>query len=65
MKRTEKRVVFYGAERDGFLDQYKDRGTLAFEAGYTTDLFGALSVPVEAYEDQKNELDNLALAFGC
>lgn len=65
MKQTEKRVVFYDAERDGFIDKYKDRGTLAFEATATTKLSGALSVPVEAYEDQKNELDKLAEAFGC
>ena len=65
MKRTEKRVVFYGAERDGFLEQYKDRGTLAFDAGFTTELSGALSVPFDAYEEQKNELDKLAEAFGC
>ena len=65
MKQTEKRVVFYNAEKDGFIDKYKDRGTLAFEATATTKLSGALSVSVEAYEDQKNELDKLAEAFGC
>ena len=65
MKQTEKRVVFYNAERDVFIDKYKDRGTLAFEATATTELSGALSVSVEAYEDQKNELDKLAEAFGC
>ncbi len=65
MKQTEKRVVFYNAERDGFIDKYKDRGTLAFVATATTELSDALSVSVEAYEDQKNELDKLAEAFGC
>ena len=65
MKLTEKRVVFYKAERDEFLGSYKDRGTLAFEAGFTTDLIGALSVPIESYEGQKNDLDKLAEVFGC
>jgi hypothetical protein len=65
MKLTEKRVVFYKAERDEFLGSYKDRGTLAFEAGFTTDLVDALSVPIESYEEQKNDLDKLAEAFGC
>lgn len=65
MKENNKRVVFYKAERDGFLGSYKDRGTLAFEAGFTTDLIGALSVPIESYEEQKTELDKLAEAFGC
>lgn len=65
MKQTETQVVFYNAEKDEFLKEYKDRGTLAFEAGLTTNLIDALSVPLEAYEDQKDELDKLAEAFGC
>lgn len=65
MKENNKQVVFYSAEKDVFLGKYKDRGTLAFEAGFTTDLIGALSMPLESYEDQKDELDNLAEAFGC
>lgn len=65
MKLTEKLVVFYSAEKDGFLGKYKDRGSLAFEAGFSEDLEDALSMPLESYEDQKNELDKLAEAFGC
>lgn len=65
MKQTEKQVVFYSAKKDGFLEKYKDRGTLAFEAGYTTELRGALVLPFCPYEDQKDELDKLAEAFGC
>lgn len=65
MKLTKRLVVFYNAKRDEFLKQYKDRGTLAFEAGLNKDLIGALSLPFEAYEEQKNSLDKLAEAFGC
>lgn len=65
MKRTEKQVVFYSAEKDAFLGKYKDRGSLAFEAGFTTELRGALFLPFDSYEDQKDELDKLAEAFGC
>ena len=65
MKLTETQVVFYNAEKDGFLEKYKDRGTLAFEAGYTTELRCALVLPFCPYEDQKDELDKLAEAFGC
>ena len=65
MKLTEKLVVFYKTEKDGFLKKYKDRGTLAFEAGLSEDLNKALSMPIESYEDQKDELDKLAEAFGC
>lgn len=65
MKLTEKLVVFYKTEKDGFLKEYKDRGTLAFEAGLVKDLNNALSMPIESYEEQKTELDKLAEAFGC
>lgn len=65
MKRTEKQVVFYSAEKDAFLGKYKDRGSLAFEAGFATELRGALFLPFDSYEEQKAELDKLAEAFGC
>lgn len=65
MKRTEKQVVFYSAEKDAFLGKYKDRGSLAFEADFTTELRGALFLPFDSYEEQKTELDKLAEAFGC
>lgn len=65
MKQTEKQVVFYNAEKDGFLGKYKDRGTLAFEVGFTTKLRSALFLPLDWYQEQKNELDKLAEAFGC
>lgn len=65
MKENNKQVVFYSATKDAFLGKYKDRGTLAFEAGFITDLICALSLPLESYEDQKDELDKLAEAFGC
>ena len=65
MKENNKHIVFYSAEKDGFLEKYKDRGSLAFEAGFSEDLENALSMPLESYEEQKTELDKLAEAFGC
>ena len=65
MKEDNKQVVFYSAKDDGFLGKYKDRGTLAFEAVFSEDFKNALSMPLELYEDQKDELDKLAEAFGC
>lgn len=65
MKENNKQVVFYSAEKNGFLGKYKDRGSLAFEAGFSEYLENALSMPLESYEDQKDELDKLAEAFGC
>lgn len=54
MKENNKLVVFYSAEKDAFLGDYKDRGSLAFEAGFTTELRGALILPFDSYEEQKN-----------
>lgn len=65
MKKNNEQVVFYSAEKDGFLESYKDRTTLAFELKFGNDLGDALSVPIESYEKQKDELDKLAEAFGC
>lgn len=65
MKLTEKQVVFYSAKKDGFLESYKDKGSLVFEAVFDNCLWKALQLPIEFYEKQKNELDNLAEAFGC
>ena len=65
MKQTEKQVVFYSAKKDGFLESYKDKGTLAFEAVFDNRLWKALQLPIEFYENQKNNLDNLAEAFCC
>nr|UWF97774.1 MAG: hypothetical protein [Bacteriophage sp.] len=65
MKENNKQVVFYSAEKDGFLESYKDKGSLVFTAAFTNRLGKALFLPLEPYEEQKNELDKLAEAFGC
>ena len=65
MKENNKNIVLYSAEKDGFLMSYKDKGNLAFEAGFSEDLENALSMPLESYEDQKDKLDKLAELFGC
>lgn len=65
MKENNKQVVFYSAEKDGFLESYKDKGSLLFTAVFTDRLRKALFLPVEPYEEQKNELDKLAEVFGC
>nr|DAP50247.1 MAG TPA: hypothetical protein [Caudoviricetes sp.] len=65
MKENNKQVVFYSAEKDGFLESYKDKGSLVFTAVFTNRLRKALFLPLEPYEEQKNELDKLAEAFGC
>ena len=65
MKLTEKQVALYNTEKDGFLESYKDKGSLVFEAVFDDRLWKALQLPIEFYEKQKNELDKLAEAFGC
>lgn len=58
MKENNKQVVFYSAEKDGFLESYKDKGSLVFTAVFTDRLGKALFLPLEPYEEQKDELDN-------
>lgn len=65
MKENNKLVVFYNAEKDGFLKSYKDRETLVFEATFTDRLRDVLYLPVEPYEEQKTEIDKLIEAFDC
>ena len=65
MKESNKQVVFYSAEKDGFLESYKDKETLVFTAVFDDHLWKALQLPIEFYEKQKNNLDKLAEAFDC
>lgn len=65
MKENNKKVVFYSAEKDGFLESYKDKGNLAFTATFDERLWKALQLPIEPYEKQKTELDKLAEVMGC
>lgn len=65
MKQTEKQVVFYSAKKDGFLESYKNKGSLAFTAVFTDRLWKALQLPIEFYKKQKNNLDKLAEVFDC
>lgn len=65
MKENNKHIVFYSAEKDGFLESYKDKGNLAFTANFDERLWKALQLPIEPYEKQKTEIDKLSEAFGC
>lgn len=53
MKENNKQVVFYSAEKDGFLESYKDKGSLVFKAVFNDCLWEALQLPIEFYEKQK------------
>lgn len=65
MKENNKHIVFYSAEKDGFLKSYKDQESLAFTAAFTSHLRDALYLPIEPYEEQKTEIDKLAEVFDC
>ena len=65
MKENNKQVVFYSAKKDGFLESYKDKGSLVFKAVFDDRLWKALQLPIEFYEKQKNNIDKLAEAFNC
>lgn len=65
MKENNKHIVFYSAEKDGFLKSYKDKESLVFTATFDERLWKALQLPIEPYEKQKTELDKLAEAMGC
>lgn len=55
MKLTETQVVFYNAEKDGFLESYKDKGSLVFKAVFNDRLWQALQLPIEFYEKTKKQ----------
>lgn len=65
MEQNNKQVVFYSTEKDGFLESYKDKGSLVFKAVFDDCLWKALQLPIEFYEKQKNNIDKLAEAFDC
>lgn len=65
MKENNKNIVFYSAEKNGFLTSYKDKGNIAFTATFDPRLWEALQLPFEPYEKQKADIDKLAEAFGC
>lgn len=65
MKENNKYIVFYSAEKDGFLMSYKDKGNLAFTATFDDRLWKGLQLPFEPYEKQKADIDKLAEAFDC
>lgn len=65
MKENNKNIVFYSAEKNGFLTSYKDKGNIAFTATFDHRLWKALQLPIEPYEKQKAGIDKLAEVFDC
>ena len=62
-KKTEM-IVFRSRKTGEFLESYKDRGRLAFQADYCC-ITHCLKIPREKYEGNKKTYKALAAAFNC
>ena len=67
MKETTKKVVFYSAEKDGFLESYKDKGSLVFTAVFTERLGERYSCRLNRTKNKKMSSTSLLkrLAAKC
>lgn len=62
-KKTEM-IVFRSRKTGEFLESYKDRGSLAFQADYCC-ITHCLKIPREKYEESKKTYKALVAAFNC
>lgn len=61
MKMTEQFVVMRNVKTGGFLTNYENSdNTLAFTAGFKSEIQSALFVPIEYYKRQQDAFDKLA-----
>lgn len=65
MKLTEKYIVFRDGKTGDYLLDYKNRGTLAYEANYINTILKATPMSIESFEKQKESLESLAKALDC
>ncbi|HEM4672008.1 TPA: hypothetical protein U1Z92_001418 [Streptococcus suis] len=64
METNSNLIVFRSRETGEFLESYKDRGSLAFEADFCC-LTHCLKIPRDKYEQDKKTYKALASAFDC
>lgn len=65
MKKTAKYIVFREKTVGQYLADYKNQGTLAYEANYVDDIAKAATINFTAYKEQKQQMKLLAKAFDC
>lgn len=65
MKLTEKYIVFRNKETGAYLTEYKNEGTLAYEANSSNNIRYAKTMSFEAFEAQRKQMKLLAKAFDC
>lgn len=65
MEKTAKYIVFRDKETGNFLQEYKSRGTLAYEADYVNSLTHATKMSFESFEEQREKVELMAKVFDC
>lgn len=65
MEQTKKFIVFRNTETGTFLQEYKSRGTLAYEAEYVNSLTHATKMSFESFEEQREKVELMAKVFDC
>ena len=65
MEQKEKFIVFREKTVGQYLADYKNQGTLAYEANYVDDIAKAATINFTAYKDQKQKMKLLAKSFDC
>ena len=65
MEKTAKYIVFRHKESGAYLTEYKNEGTLAYEANFIKQIRHAKTMAFEAFEEQRKHIKLLARAMGC
>lgn len=65
MEKTAKYIVFRHKESGAYLTDYKNEGTLAYEANFIKQIRHAKTMDFEAFEAQRKNMKLLAKALDC
>lgn len=65
MKETKQFIVFRDRETGKYLESYKSKGTLAYDADFTENIKDAATTTVAAFETQKKQFKSIARAMDC
>lgn len=65
MEKTAKYIVFRHKDTGAYLTEYKNEGTLAYEANFIREIKHAKTMSFEAFEAQRKQIKLLAKAMEC
>lgn len=65
MEKTAKYIVFRHKDTGTYLTEYKNEGTLAYEANFIKQIRHAKTMDFEAFEAQRKNMKLLAKALDC